>query len=378
MTDNPYSSMPPRAFWRAAVAEVSPLEIRDLYRPKFSITRLMSIAAAGSCFAQHIARQFRTRGYKFLQMEPPPPNLDAEQLEKFGFELYSARYGNIYSIRQLLQLFRRAAGSWVSCEDVWETDGRYYDPFRPSIEPSGFVSAEEMRRDRCYHLERVKRLLRRTELFVFTFGLTEAWLCREDGTVLPTCPGTIAGTFDPARYEFHNFDYKEVLQDAENFIALALDNNPEMRFLFTVSPVPLTATATQSHVLQASVYSKSVLRAVCGALYERYAQVDYFPSYELVASHPMRAMFFQPNLRGVSPVGVEHVMKTFFRAHETEDDIGQAVERRIRRKRPGVAVPATENDNGRRRRRRRATVPDPLSHPDDVICDEEVLENSAP
>jgi len=358
MMDNPYSSMPSRAFWRSAVADVSPLEFSGLYEPRFAITRNMPIAAAGSCFAQHIARNFKSRGYRFVQLEPSPPNLSAEQLEQFNCEVYSARYGNIYSIRQLVQLFQRASGDFESCEDIWENDGRYYDPFRPSIEPNGFASPDELRRDRRYHLGRVKRLLHRTGLFVFTFGLTEAWVCREDGTVLPTCPGTIAGSFDPTRYEFHNFDYNEVLADAESFIALALDSNPGMRFLFTVSPVPLTATATQSHVLQATVYSKSVLRAVCGALYQRYGQVDYFPSYELVASHPMRAMFFQPNLRSVSPVGVEHVMKVFFAAHSSDSD--------------------TEEVRERGRRRRRQSKSDPLSHPDDVICDEEVLESAAP
>jgi hypothetical protein len=31
---------------------------------------------------------------------------------------------------------------------VWEKDGRFYDPFRPNIEPDGFASAEEMENSR--------------------------------------------------------------------------------------------------------------------------------------------------------------------------------------------------------------------------------------
>ena len=149
-------------------------------------------------------------------------------------------------------------------------------------------------------------------MFVFTFGLTEAWVGIEDGAVYPTCPGTIAGVFDPQRYRFHNFTFSETITDIEEFIAFARKLNPTMRFLFTVSPVPLTATAAGGHVLQASVYSKSVLRAACGEICDRYPFVDYFPSYELVASHPFRAMFFDPNLRTVTGKGVSHVMNVFF------------------------------------------------------------------
>ena len=91
--------------------------------------------------------------------------------------------------------------------------------------------------------------------------------------------------------------------------------NPTVRFVLTVSPVPLTATATSSHVLLATTYSKSVLRAVAGSLAERFADVDYFPSYEVVMSHPSRGIYFEQNMRSVTPAGVEAVMAYFFREH---------------------------------------------------------------
>lgn len=346
---NPYENLPARAFWRSAVSDLSPLEFKDIYRPKFTIDKTTSIAAAGSCFAQHLGRQFKQRGYNYLDLEPPPEQLPAAKHEAFGFNLYSARYGNVYSVRQLLQLFNRAYGKMTPAESVWQTRGRFFDPFRPAIEPNGFASEEEVRRDVAFHLRMVRYLLAKADLFVFTFGLTEAWECKADGAILPTCPGTVAGEFDPERYAFKNFRYDEIMADAESFIAMALECKPDMKFLFTVSPVPLTATASGQHVLPASVYSKSVLRAVCGDLADKYDQVDYFPSYELVASHPMRAMFFQPNLRSVSPVGVQHVMNTFFAAH---GETGA----------PEVAETATETSARQARTE------------DDLICEEALLE----
>jgi len=241
---HPYENLSARAYWRKAVSDVSPFNIQGLYEPRHVISKDIRIATAGSCFAQHIARNLKKRGYNFLDMELSPPGLSAQSQQAYGYNTYSARYGNIYSIGQLLQLFQRAYGRLTPKESYWENNGRFYDPFRPSIEPGGFESIEELEGDVRAHLDSVKRLIRQAELFVFTFGLTEAWINKEDGSILPTCPGTIAGTFDPEKYEFHNFKYSEVMEQAKRFIAFATRRNPEIKFLFTVSPVPLTATAS--------------------------------------------------------------------------------------------------------------------------------------
>ncbi len=321
--NNPYIGLEKNAFWKSAISNLNPLEYAGIYRPKFEINRSMDICAAGSCFAQHIGRQFKNRKYRFVDLEKPIALFEKGDLGRFGYDMYSARFGNIYSMRQLLQMFYRADGSFVPEETSWETKSRWYDPFRPTIEPHGFDNLAELQQDLAYHLGQVNKLLKQCKLFVFTFGLTEAWINKSDGAVLPTCPGTIAGEYDEVKYAFHNFTHAEVLADAETFIEYALSINPKMKFLFTVSPVPLTATASGQHVLPATVYSKSVLRGVCGELYQKYDQVDYFPSYELVSSHPMRAMFYEPNLRSVSGLGVAHVMKTFFDALNNDPDEDQ-------------------------------------------------------
>ena len=347
---HPYADLPSRAFWRSAVAETPALDLQDIYRPRFPIPQDLPIAAAGSCFAQHIGRQFKQRGYRFLDVEPPPPLVSEDVRHAYGYDLYSARYGNIYTIRQMRQLLERAVGTFDPVEQVWETDGRFHDPFRPTIEPTGFDSPEIVLASARAHLAAVRRLMGEARLLVFTFGLTEGWLHRQDGTAFPTCPGTVAGEFDESRHEFHNFTVAEVMADAEAVIALLRDQVPDMRFLFTVSPVPLTATASGDHVLPATTYSKSVLRAVCGELRERHEFVDYFPSYELVSSHPMRAMFFAPNLRSVVAPGVQHVMEHFFAAHH------------------GPELPA----DGRPGRDERPEVP--AATEDDVVCEEGLLE----
>lgn len=313
---HPYKSLPARAFWRSSVANVNYLALSGLYTKKFPITPTDRIVTAGSCFAQHIARRLAQSGFNYVDHEPAPPFLPADQHKKFGYGVYSARYANIYTARQLLQTFQRAFGGFSPADDVWETNGRFHDAFRPTIEPGGFESREELEASRETHLAAVRKVFRRSDLFIFTLGLTEAWRSRADGAAYPLCPGTVAGTFDPACYEFHNFTFAEIHADMKSVMLRARHFNPSLRFLLTVSPVPLTATASTDHVLVATTYSKSVLRAVAGQLEQEYDFVDYFPSYELVAAHPGRAMLYEPNLREVNGNGVDIVMRHFFAEHE--------------------------------------------------------------
>ena len=149
---NPYSSQPKRAFWRSGVSDHSALEIPEVFRPRFKIDQEMRISCAGSCFAQHIGAQFKKRGYRFVDMEVPPPMLASKWWQDFGFDLYSARYGNIYTIRQLMQMLMRANGSLRPVETAWvDKNGRARDPFRPAFEPDGFLDVEALERDRDYY-----------------------------------------------------------------------------------------------------------------------------------------------------------------------------------------------------------------------------------
>lgn len=313
MATNPYSKLPPRAFWRAAISEVHYAELANLWEP-LALTRQDRIATAGSCFAQHLGNNLARRGAAFMDLEPPPPALfsSVADARRFGFRVYSCRYGNIYTTRQLVQLFDEAFGRRRPEEFVWQRDGRFFDALRPSVDPVGQASAEQVRQLRDVHLARVREMFETLDVFVFTFGLTEAWLSRGDGTSFPTAPGTICGEFDAARYEFHNFSYPEIVEDMRRFWTGLREVNPRARLLMTVSPVPLTATASGDHVLVATTYSKSVLRAVAGDLARELPDAHYFPSYEIISSHPSRGMFYDPNLRTVNEFGVNYVMSHFF------------------------------------------------------------------
>lgn len=317
VTTHPYSNLPRSAFWQTAVATVSPFEPEQLYRPKWPIEKGMKIATGGSCFAQHITRLLRTLDFGILDTEPPTVGLPEAEAQRYGYRLFSARYGNIYTVHQLLGITREAFTGLRPVEGVWALGNRFIDAMRPAVEPEGVGSPEEVQLHRAYHLAKVRQLFLSMDLFVFTLGLTEAWTHADDATTYPLCPGTQGGVFDGRRYIFRNYTFNEILEAFCEFRSILMHyrGGRPLRFLLTVSPVPLTATASGDHVLAATTYSKSVLRAVAGELAQSDEAIDYFPSYEIITNQAARAIFYDHNLRSVRQAGVHTVMKTFLEAH---------------------------------------------------------------
>ncbi|HEX8780883.1 MAG TPA: GSCFA domain-containing protein, partial [Nocardioides sp.] len=91
--------------------------------------------------------------------------------------------------------------------------------------------------------------------------------------------------------------------------------------------------------------SKSVLRVAAGEVSATLPFVDYFPSYEIIASATSDRDYFAPDRREVSELGVAHVMRTFS-AHYIAGDTAAVP----------TAVPAAA-----------------ATQSQDVVCDEEVI-----
>ena len=320
---HPYTAALPHQRWSSAMTRVAPSQIDPVVNSTWRITADDRIATAGSCFAQHVARRLRAAGLGVLDTERAHPILSEATAEAFGYGLYSARFGSLYTARQLLQLFRRAYGRFSPIEDQWEEDGRLYDPFRPAIQPRGFPTRKEFELDRARHLAAVREMFTSATVFVFTLGLTECWRSKLDGAVFPLCPGVAAGQYDPDRHEFHNLSAQETIEDLDAFLVELREVNPDVRVILTVSPVALAATAEPRHVWTSTTASKAVLRVAAEEISKR-PGVTYFPSYEVVTSPAARGAYYQDDLREVTAEGVDHVMRLFFKHMIEEEALANA------------------------------------------------------
>ncbi len=362
---HPYEDLPEDRFWKTGVAEKQALDIAGLWQPKFRIKPRTRIVTAGSCFAQHFSRALVARGYRWTDLEPGPEGLTPDQRKDYHYGTFSFRTGNIYTPRMLRQWLDWAFEVAPVPEEVWQSAGRFYDPFRPGVEPGGFDSIAELRASRADTLAAIRKAVEVAQVFVFTMGLTEAWQHKETGVEYAVCPGTIAGEFDPAVHGFVNHRYADLNADLMAAVRLLRKQNRGLNLLLTVSPVPLTATASGQHVLTATSHSKSLLRAVAAGVCDGRGSVDYFPSYEIITHPVYRGQFFAANQRSVLPAGVDHVMASFFRDQATQ----------FRPEALDPLPPATSGPD------LQAAIPEADQEMDDAAelrCEEEILAAFAP
>ncbi len=303
MKTHPYADLPDRQFWRRGVSSVESFRIDPVNPPRFKICRGDRIATAGSCFAQHISSRLKAFGFNYFVAEDGAGIAESDR-ENLGYGVFSARYGNIYTVRQLLQLVEECFDAAGPKEGIWETsDGRYVDALRPQIQPGGFASKSEVREERVRHRIHVRRLFRECDVLVFTLGLTECWRSRHDGKIFP------------------NLDAPEVTDDLHRLLGRLKEIRPSIKVVLTVSPVPLIATFEDRHVLVSNTYSKSVLRVAAEAVCRSRDWVEYFPSYEIITGNFTESAYYDADFRNVNAKGVDHVMRTFLRNFIDEPDL---------------------------------------------------------
>jgi hypothetical protein len=309
---NPYETLPPRAFWKLAVSEPAQGAVSQLWQPKYEIDPGQPVITAGSCFAQNIGRALKARKMNWLVSETAPKTLPRSLHAAHGYGLFSFRTGNIYSTALLRQWINWAFEVTPVSDEVWEEGGRFFDPFRPSVHPAGFDSADAVLASRRTTVKAVRDAVMQARLFVFTPGLTEVWINRHSRDIYPACPGTVRGSFNANDHVCLNFGF----QSGRDALAGAIDvmraHNPALKILLTVSPVPLTATMAGGHALAASTYTKSVLRAIAGELADQHPDIDYFPSYDLMAAAMLQPGYYNDNKRTITQAGIDIVMDHFF------------------------------------------------------------------
>lgn len=311
MNNHPYANQSPKAFWSQSVSKN--FDSKELINPdKKLLIKSDRVASAGSCFASNLVPYIESAGLEYIRTEKLP-NIFEALGENLGYANFSARYGNVYTARQLRQLYERAIGQFKPIEDCWVDTDKFIDPFRPGLK---YPASSKLEFDLITnsHLKATRKAFEACDVFVFTLGLTEGWISRNDGSTYPACPGTIAGSFDTNKYEFKNFNTSEIVSDLSWFIETLTNNNKKIRFIVTVSPVPLVATATDSHVLLATTYSKSVLRIAAEEVSKNFKNVTYFPAYEIITGPQAPENFFESDRRNVSREGVDLVMKTLLEA----------------------------------------------------------------
>jgi hypothetical protein len=298
----------------ATIPEKNHPKISEPWKPKNTLGRYQKIATFGSCFAQNLGPALKEQGYTWFDAEPAPDIFVPEIKKKYNYGVFSARTGNINTVAALRQWVSWAIGVETPPEEIWQKGDRFFDPFRPSIEPNGFATPEELLASRNAVLRAIRNIAERADWFVFTLGQTEGWVNSSRGYVYAMCPGKIAREFDSNDHFLKNYSFPEVSADLNWVIDAISTVNKKMRFVLTVSAIPLTAAESGNHVIVETPLPQSLLREAALTIAENREIVDYFPSYEIITAAPSRAMLYEPNEQAVPKPGAEFVKYCFFRS----------------------------------------------------------------
>lgn len=316
---HPYVGLPDYQFWKRDKGIKDPNLLDPVVSAPFTISKEDRLVTAGSCFAQHVARFMSEAGFNHHITETAHPLISGDLAKRHNYQMFAARYGNIYTTRQLRQLLQRAFGEFSPEAVSWTSANGpgVVDPFRPQIQPGYFIDEAELEVDREFHFHSIRTAIEEMDVFVFTLGLTEAWVDTRDGAVFPIAPGVAGGVYDPETVKFKNFDDGEVFDDLFAAISFIREKRPDVKIILTVSPVPLNATFEDRHVLVSTVWSKAVLRIAAEKCVTAFENCAYFPSFDIITSPHARGQYYDADCREVTAAGVKKVMGLFLK-HYTD------------------------------------------------------------
>ncbi|HEY5411845.1 MAG TPA: GSCFA domain-containing protein [Caulobacteraceae bacterium] len=273
----------PQARW-ANVADAFSGDVFPALQPSFRIRPDETVFTIGSCFARNIEQHLADVGCRVPMLEL---HLPADEWN--GGANGAMNKFHPPAFRQCLEWTagvrdRGGQVSWEDCEGLAFDfgDGRFFDM---DMAPTPPVSRERFI-ERRQHIYEVFSAAFSADCLMITPGLIEAWRDRTTGRYIHEPPTQKAMVARRDRWEFEILSYDQCLTDLLAAIDVVRARNPGVRILITTSPVPMSTTFSGQDIRVANAYSKSVLRAVCGAAsFERHG-VDYFPSYESATLTP--------------------------------------------------------------------------------------------
>lgn len=252
----------------------------------FQLRAADTIFTIGSCFARNIEDHLARLGCKVPMLDfrlPPeewhgPANGALNKFAPPAFRQAIAWTAAIYD--------RDGQVRWPDCAPfaIDCGDDAWFDIELAAATPVSRARFVKRRQ----HIYDIFSQVFAADCLMMTPGLVEAWRDTTTGHYLFGGPKTreMIGLARAGRLVFERLAYPQCFEDMAASIDMVRARNPKAKVVLTTSPVPLAATFTDDDIRVANSYSKSVLRAVCGAMTAERPQVDYFPSFESAMMSP--------------------------------------------------------------------------------------------
>jgi hypothetical protein len=239
-------------------------------------TRMMLF---GSCFSENMGRML-------LQ-------------SKFGVD--ANPFGILYNPLSISAAMRRLLTATPFSEADLVFDGEMYH----SLMHHGHFSASD--KDVCLQniserFGRAAENMGRTDLFLVTFGSAWAYKWKENGVIAGNCHKFPADSFLRFR-----LSVDEITEEWGRLITALMAARPDVRLLFTVSPVRHWKEGAHENQV-----SKSVLLLAIDNLQHLFPEnVRYFPAYEVMMDELRDYRFYDEDMMHPSSFATEYIWQLF-------------------------------------------------------------------
>ena len=290
------------------------IELRHV--PKFQLDRSAPIFTVGSCFARNVENTLLEHRLPMLLRGHGVPAEEYETWDEAAGRGGGAPRGHLsrgalnkYNVHSMTRELRR-----VILEETYPHEGLielkqdlWFDPHASALRNGPYETVMANRR----RIHAAMAEIRNARVMFMTLGLTETWIDKETGLALNVHPGANWLTRLANRFQFVDYGFDGILSELVAMIDLIRSAcSADMRFIVTVSPVPLGSTFKNADVIVANGGSKATLRAVAEELTRQYDCVDYFPSYEYVINSP-RSLAWGDDQLHVNAGLVRHITESF-------------------------------------------------------------------
>jgi hypothetical protein len=247
------------------------------------------IFSIGSCFAQVI-------GYKF-------------HINKFN--VYVNPFGVIYNPASIFRLLHNAINCSIPAKNAYLVNqGIYYNYMFHS--DFSATNLEDLKAQVMQSILSAGEYLKKVKWLFITLGTAYCYEKKDDGQLVTNCHKMPSTSFNKRML---TVDEIERRFDQLHYALQA--SNPNIRYIFTVSPVRHI-----KNTLERDSVSKSTLRLACEQIKNKYPGcVDYFPGYEIMMDDLRDYRYYEADMIHPNETAQEYVWQKFADTCFTEETL---------------------------------------------------------
>ena len=244
----------------------------------FSISHSDKVMMIGSCFVENISERMLHAGF-------------AVNVNPFGVVYNPASVAD--SLRQLIVY------QPYTEEDLFLHEGIYHS-FSHHSRFSGTDKVAVLEKINT-SLAEASDFLRQANLLIITFGTASVYCLASTGEIVSNCHKLPAREFEEKRLTVEQITelWKQLIKELRTV-------NPDLKILFTVSPI-----RHRKHGEHANQLSKSVLLLAIDEIVQSHTQCFYFPAYEIVLDDLRDYRFYADDLIHPNSQAIEYIWEKF-------------------------------------------------------------------